>query len=462
MEARERGSVRAWGKALLIGVAPLLWPHAVQAQAPDSAAAYAAIVARQPDNSRAVFRLAALQPRGSARAIELYRRYVSLEPKDAWGHLALAEALAAANHYGEAMREIERADQLAPGNEDVAVVRKRVQKSQRQAVPTAQPRVAVTKDSDQNQLTQLSFTGDIASGPTSRFGAVYTHSMTGDGVSSFNADDGRLTLLSKTATTRFELNGGVAHVAAPVSFTTAVGRARLRASSSPLGALLDVRAQRIPLLVSPLLMVNQVVLSEARVTAELPLAGRVRIRGNAQLGDLASANIDTVTYYQMQQGMGRGRGSGGLTTSTAVVGSKMHNRRVGYGGALVTRVGAASEISANYYQLSYDAASKAGYFAPRLVQLAEIGTYSEIYKFDPVVIAFDVGAGIQRAAAQGAELGNWQPALRGWGQLSIPLGRAVELNLETDYYKSQLSTVSTSGSWSSLMGAVSLRWLVGY
>lgn len=411
--------------------------------------------AQTPDDSRAVFQLAAQKPQGSAESIALLERYVRLEPSDAWGFLALAESQAAARDFDAALRNVQRAEALAPGEADVAVVRQRVLRARLNAAPAFQPRTAYTRDSDANRLIQTSLAGDLSTGRTSRFGFLVTHSSTGDDFDSFQADEARAQLHVRTASTRFELAGGAARVNALTSFTTAVGRARLRINPRPTAGLMDIRLARAPLLVSPLLMVNQVVLTEARGTFELPLGKVFRVRANGQVGDMSSADIDTVTFNA-----GRGRGGMGSTRSS-IVNTRTHNTRIGLGGGLVARTGASSELSASYYQLSYESAATAGYFAPRLVRLIEAGTYTEVYNFDPVTIAFDLGAGAQQTALHGGELGKWTPALRAWGMLTVPVARTVEVNVETDWYKSQLGAVATSGTWSSFSGALSLKWRIG-
>lgn len=410
--------------------------------------------AQAPDDSRAVFQMAAQRPQGSAESIALLERYVRLEPTDAWGFLALAESQAAARHFDEALRHVERAAALAPGEEDVEVVRQRVLRARRNAAPAIQPRTSYTRDSDANRLIQTSLAGDLSTGRTSRFGFSVTHSGTGDDFDSFKADEARAHFNVRTASTRLELSGGAALVDALNSFTTAVGRARLRINPRPTAALADIRLTRTPVLVSPLLMVNQVVLTEARGTFELPLGKVFRLRANGQIGDMSSAEIDTITFDA-----GRSRSGGGMRNS--LVNTRSHNTRTGMGGGLVARTGSSSEVSATYYQLSYESPATAGYFAPRLVRLIEAGTYTEIYDFDPLTVALDLGAGAQQVAQHGDELGEWKPALRAWAMLTLPLARAVELNIETDWYRSQLGTVATSSTWNSLSGALSLKWRIG-
>lgn len=88
---------------------------------------YAAVVAIDPAQSRAVFRLAQLrETRDRAGAIALYRRYVALEPGDAWGHMALGTALGAHGDVHAALAAYDAAARLAPRERDVHVGRARV------------------------------------------------------------------------------------------------------------------------------------------------------------------------------------------------------------------------------------------------------------------------------------------------------------------------------------------------
>lgn len=87
---------------------------------------YAAVLALDPAQSRAVFRLAQLRERTDVvAAIALYRRYVALEPGDAWGHMALGTALANQGDVRAAMAAYDDAGRLAPGERDVEVGRAR-------------------------------------------------------------------------------------------------------------------------------------------------------------------------------------------------------------------------------------------------------------------------------------------------------------------------------------------------
>jgi hypothetical protein len=78
-------------------------------------------------SSSAVFHLAqARESSDRAAAIALYRRYVSLEPRDAWGYMALGDALGRSGDVSGALAQYEKAEQLAPNERDVHVGRARL------------------------------------------------------------------------------------------------------------------------------------------------------------------------------------------------------------------------------------------------------------------------------------------------------------------------------------------------
>src|SRR5262249_14514141 len=66
---------------------------------------YQSVLASDPNNSRAVFQLARLLKPNSIEAIALLQRYVKLEPSDAWGYMALGDALAASGEVNEAVTQ---------------------------------------------------------------------------------------------------------------------------------------------------------------------------------------------------------------------------------------------------------------------------------------------------------------------------------------------------------------------
>jgi Flp pilus assembly protein TadD len=87
---------------------------------------YEAVLATSPDNSRALYMLAQLRRNRTREAIALLERYVRLVPRDAWGHIALGEALGRAGRVTDAEARFDEAERLAPDERDVMVGRARM------------------------------------------------------------------------------------------------------------------------------------------------------------------------------------------------------------------------------------------------------------------------------------------------------------------------------------------------
>ena len=88
---------------------------------------YEDVLRRDSSQSRAVFRLAQLrEKRDAASSIALYRRYIVLQPRDAWGHMALGNALGAAGDLSAALSAYDQAARIAPAERDVHVGRARL------------------------------------------------------------------------------------------------------------------------------------------------------------------------------------------------------------------------------------------------------------------------------------------------------------------------------------------------
>ena len=78
-------------------------------------------------SSAAIFhRARAREGSDRAAAIALYRRYVTLEPRDAWGYMALGDALARSGDVRGALAQYDAAERIAPGERDVHVGRARL------------------------------------------------------------------------------------------------------------------------------------------------------------------------------------------------------------------------------------------------------------------------------------------------------------------------------------------------
>jgi hypothetical protein len=119
----------------------------------------------------------------------------------------------------------------------------------------------------------------------------------------------------------------------------------------------------------------------------------------------------------------------------------------------------AAEISAVFQEIRFDHSTTSGFFAPRLAQLAELGTYMEIESSGGSVLALDGGAGAQRVAEFGVATADWKPAFRLFAQLTVPLRPGSQLRAELDSYDSSFGNEAvSSANWRYISGLLSLRF----
>jgi hypothetical protein len=419
-------------RRLLFAVAFLLFPLPAQAQ-----------------TSKEIFAQARAAPAGSPEAIELYRRYTTLEPEDAWGFLGLAEAYASARRFGDAETALHRAETLAPGEEDIAIVKQRVERARRNVLPSFRPSAYVARDTDANTSTTFGAAGDAALGPMVRAGIAGGYTSTADGASTATIERGAATLAVKTTRLRWNAEVGGARLVHDRARTVPVGQTQLRWSAGTKSVTADVRVRHAPVTTVYSLVNAETMLTEARALLDVPLFAGLKVRAAGQLGSIETSTLTAIGTPRP--------GRGNQQQFSALVD---RNQRVGFGGGLVLPYSPVSEAALTGYRLQYEDAGSGKYFAPEYVDVLELGTYAEIYRFDPLTIAFDAGVGAQRAKPFGQPEGEVKPSYRLWAQVSLPMARYVDLNGEIDYYKSQLSTVATSAGWSSFAGGISLRWLI--
>ena len=191
---------------------------------------------------------------------------------------------------------------------------------------------------------------------------------------------------------------------------------------------MEIRAQHQPLAAAPLLITNHVTRSDARATLELPV-GPLRVRGSTRAGVVRSIGEPS-------------------------------NRRLDAAAALVAPLGSSAELSARYQAVSYARASTAGYFAPRIAETVEAGTYLDLAADGPLTLSADLGAGVQRTALQGEQVGMWKAALRAWAHSSIILGPSRSLWVEVEAYDAPFAPlgVSAAPSWRYVSLTSGLRW----
>jgi len=422
---------------------------------------YAAVLAADPWNSHATYRLAQLHRGDPPVALRLFRRYVELEPSDPWGYMAVADMLARARRYAEALRYYDDALRLAPDERDAVVglartlararragaavavyerwlathpsdaeVNRELAAARVAAAPAVSPQVGGSRDSDGNTTLRLGGVAELgASGPT-RLGVRATRERIRDGVTDTGLDEltlraasrpgGRVQIDAEGGATRIDAVGGASATLTP----TGQLRARWR---DPLGGpAVDLRARRSVIDASPLLVTNRVVRTEIGAIVELPVARRLKLRGIGRTAALSSS-LDV-------------------------------NHRTSFAGVAAVAVTPSLEVSGQLHEIRYSRASSAGYFAPRRIQIAQVGSYIELETARSVVLAFDLGAGVQRVAQQGAAVGPWRRALRLYSLVAVPLAPGRELRLELDGDDSGVATeAATTAQWHYLSMQLSLR-----
>lgn len=458
---------------------------------------YRAVLASDPDNSRAIFQLARLAPEGSAEAIALLRRYLAFEPGDAWGYMALGDALAKAGHLTEAIEKYHRARRQAPDESDVYIGLGRILRNagrtdelvatceewvsrqpqnatawfelgrarqQARRYPEAaeayarslaikkdertlelldnvlaesalalRPYIGHSNDSDDNKITRVGLDVDSQLTDRSRLGLHAERAEISDPTSSGTADEYAL-IARWQPLSLFRLDG-------------LVGIARLdaglpgqTATSHPLRRLrllwrkpAEGPALDLRLTQSPLVATPGLVARPVDLT---------EVKGSFELPLAGSL-------------LARARGQSGQLESTTDV-----NRRSAYQLGTVYRWRPAAEVGLSYGELGYDHPTSAGYFAPRHVQTVELGAYIEYERLWPLTFALDAGAGQQCVTKQEEATCGWIGTFRLWALISWALKPGVHLDLELDHEDSPVAgdAATPSSEWKSNSAILSLRF----
>lgn len=433
----------------------------------DSATAareYSAALEADPWSSRATYQLARLQPPGGPDAIRLFRRYTELEPTDAWGYIALGQALVDAGRPDDAAGAFEAAVSLAPQAREARVglaralalsertdpaiaelerwlddhpddadawgelARQRtraerhreaeaalrraaelapspdlgeaIEAARARAGPAVTPLAAGSRDSDGNRVAEIGGRAEAQATDRLRLGASARRIEATDALAAASTVEAAVTAEWRPRRA-FEVSA-----AAGAAAGEPMARLRARWTAPAGGPTAELRLRREPLTASPALLLAPVVLGEARVVADLPLAGPLLVRGLGRVGRITAPGHA--------------------------------NGRLGWGGGPVVRLAPASEVGAIYQELTYDEPAAVGYFAPARVQMMELASYVEWYRWWPVVVALDVGGGVQRVTRHGAAADDWRRALRLWSLLSWAVRPGREVRLEVEGYESVL------------------------
>jgi len=458
---------------------------------------YAVVLAVDPENTHAIYRLAQLSA-NRAEALRLFQRYVVLEPEDPWGYMAVGDVLAhwAPGRYSDALRWYDQALRLAPGERDAVVGRARVLARARRtdaaiaayeqwldahdtdveawrelareqtragrpadaarafaraqalapdqttarrltlaqaaAAPALGPQVSGSHDSDGNATLRLGGAAEFAVSAPLRLGVTAGRERVTDGVTTTGLTDvGLRATWRPRAVLQVEASGGVTAldaIAGESATTTPTGQLRARWRPLPLGPSLDLRLQRNVLDASPQLVTNRVTRSEFRGTFELPLARVVKLRGIARAASLSDP-VET-------------------------------NHRMALGGVVAFAAAPSVELSARFNQIRYDHPDTVGYFAPRLAQVVQAGSYLEFETPNGALFSFDVGAGVQRVAKFSAGLGPWQRALSLYSSIVLPLAPGCDLRIDLglEDYAAGNEAATSAGSWRYVSAATSLQW----
>ena len=375
---------------------------------------YRQVLELDGEQSRVVYRLGVLSGNDET-ALGWFKRYVVLEPGDAWGWLAVGDKSLRVGKTVEAREAFQHAAALAPQAEEV---QQRLARGRLRAAPTLEPVGGYARDSDGNRTWKYGLNGDVALRGGWRFGGRVVRSAIGDGSGDATLDEGLVRLEGRPRMAwRVDLSGGPTRLATPDTdpWLTGVGDARIRWRRQ--ATAVEIRAQRVALGTTPQLVANRAMRNEAKLGIELP-AGPLRLRAAGRAGLIEALGEDA-------------------------------NRRLLGDAALVLPLGWRGEISAQYHQLGYEQASTAGYFAPERVETIEGGSYWELGGDGAVSFSVDLGAGGQRVAEQGAEVGPWKLALRGWALLAVDLSRTIQWRTEAEAYSAPFAPVgvATAPDW---------------
>jgi len=458
---------------------------------------YQAVLASNPDNSRAIFQLARLAPEGSAEAIALLRRYLAFEPGDAWGYMALGDALAKAGRLDEAIAQYHHARRQAPGESDVYVGLGRILRNagrtdelvttceewvsrqpqnaaawvelgrarqQARRYPEAaeayarslvikkdertqellenmlaesafalRPFVGRSDDSDDNTIRRYGLEGDWQLTDRSRLGLHAARAEVRDPFSSGTADE--FAVIARWQPRSLLKLDGLAGIA-----RLAADQPGQTTTSHPLRRLRllwrspeEGPAAELRLTQNPLIATPGLVAQPVDLT---------EAKGSFEL-PLAGSLLARV------------RGQSGQLDSTTDV-----NRRSGYQLGPVYRWRPAAELGLSYGELGYDHPTDAGYFAPRRIQTVELGTYIEYERLWPLTFALDAGAGRQCVTRQGEDTCGWIGTFRLWALVSWALKPGVHLDLELDHEDSPVAgdAATPTSQWKSDSAILSLRF----
>ena len=399
-------------------------------------------------------------------AIAAYESWITRNASDAEAVQELAVQQRRAGRYREAARSFGVANDLdsSPRAQRGGSV------SRSFAAPAVELLTGGSRDSEQNQSARAGVAASIQVGDRVR-GVVAGGRRWLSGFSDVTVDDGSLGIAARPlAAFRLEVSGGISRPHSTITITDTIpvtdtpiggngngrsnGRGRNNGTPPPgtiiqtesessanvfTGALrgvlrkpggqtsLDFRLTRTLLDATPVLVINRVVRSEAAARGDLEVFPKVKLRAGARAGSYNATGDD--------------------------------NTRVSLLGGIAIAALKGGEVSGVFQRLAFSRPTTSGYFAPKVAQLAEVGSYAEFESENGTVLAVDVGAGAQRLQEFEAAMGDWKPSFRLFASLDIPFRAASAIHFELDSYDSRLGSdaPSSASSWKSASLSASVR-----
>lgn len=371
-----------------------------------------------------------LERAGRADAsVEVYERWARVRPQEALAW----ETLGGAHQRTGQLRESAYAFEHALTIKDDGATLKRLRYVLSSLAPAITPLYGRSWDSDGNVVYQGAVTGNWMFFDRTRLGVKAGMTQADDPSRSAIAKELSLTASWQPRRHLF-LEGKAGLVQTNGSDNTSSSRmtpvldlrTRWRGpANQPTG---ELRVNIVPLTSTPKLLAQPVVLKELQGLLNVPVYGSMRLRALGQMGSLKS---DT-----------------------------HQNTRFGYGGALAFRLTSDLELFGQYRALAYRHPTKAGYFAPELLQTLELAPYLEYSRFWPFTLTLDLGLGVQRATPHGRAPFSWGRAFRLWALVAWNFQPGRQLALEIESYETITpgEALIPDYGWRSSAVILSLRW----
>ena len=469
--------------------------------------AYRAVLQADPASSRAVYQLAQLTS-DRAESLRLLKLYVALEPKDAWGYIALGDALARAGDTRGGLVAYDSAERLAPETRDVRIGRAQLlARAQRTDDAIASYEHWISgHPNDANAWRELATQRARAGRPRAALAAL-DHART---VAPEARTQRHIDALRTVIAPWLE----VAAAGSRDSDGNSIGRAGLSMGVEPadgIGIRVQSSAARISDGMLHANLQDAAVGASWRPTAALRLEARAgfalpdssaqnsngtptgelrvawRQSGTANnVNARASRTLVSASPLLLRNGVVREEVAAradrevtrafrrrGLARVARITATTETNRRTLLGGGVVLG-GNLGEISATVQQIGFAQPSSSGYFAPRSTRVAELGAYGETETASGLRVTVDVGVGGQQASSWGVSErprgappffqapvsdAGWSAAYRAWTELAFSLAPGRELRLELEAYDARIgSELAPNGKWSYGSAALSIRW----